>query len=115
MMLTELAKEIDRLNQELAEQTDKTMQAWVKMLDMVPKRDYDALIGSVKVTQNMIESLMVALRKHDPASPIAHDASIILGGLEAIVTPARMKEDYNFINHLSPVGVFGTVKKEHKP
>jgi len=114
-MLTEMAKEIDRLNQELAEQIDKKMQLCVKMLDMVPRRDYDAVIGSVKVTQNMIESLMVELRKHDPASSIARDASIILGGLEAIVTPARMKEDYNFIDHLSPVGVFGTVKKEHKP
>ena len=115
MMLSQLAKEIDRLEQELANQKDKTLEAWVKTLDMVPKKDYDALIGSVKVTQNMIETLMQALFKVDPKNPAVGDARSILAGLEAIVTPDRMKEDYNFIDHLSPVGVFGTVKKEYKP
>ena len=111
MMLTQLSREIDRLNQELADQKDKTMKAWVKMLDMVPKRDYDAAIGSMKVCQNTIETLMVELRKHDKASKVAQDASIILGGLEAIITPDRMEGDYNFAN--GPI--FGTVKREYKP
>ena len=108
MMLTQLSREIDRLNQELADQKDKTMKAWVKMLDMVPKRDYDAAIGSMKVCQNTIETLMVELRKHDKASKVAQDASIILGGLEAIITPDLIKGDYNFAN-------FVFVKKEYKP
>ena len=89
MMLTQMAREIDRLNQELAEQKDKTMDAWVKMLDMVPKRDYNAAVGSMKVCQNTIETLMVELRRLEPANRAAADASIILGGLEAIITPDR--------------------------
>ena len=97
-MLTQMAREIDRLNQELAEQKDKTMDAWVKMLDMVPKRDYSAAIGSMKVCQNTIETLMVELRRLEPANRAAADASIILGGLEAIITPDRMEGDYNFNN-----------------
>ena len=108
MMLTQMAREIDRLNQELAEQKDKTMDAWVKMLDMVPKRDYNAAVGSMKVCQNTIETLMVELRRLEPANRAAADASIILGGLEAIITPDRMEGDYNF----NPI--FGNVKKESK-
>ena len=107
-MLTQMAREIDRLNQELAEQKDKTMDAWVKMLDMVPKRDYNAAVGSMKVCQNTIETLMVELRRLEPANRATADASIILGGLEAIITPDRMESDYNF----NPI--FGNVKKEYK-
>ena len=101
MMLTQMAREIDRLNQELAEQKDKTMDAWVKMLDMVPKRDYNAAVGSMKVCQNTIETLMVELRRLEPANRAAADASIILGGLEAIITPDRMEGDYNFKEYKS--------------
>ena len=100
-MLTQMAREIDRLNQELAEQKDKTMDAWVKMLDMVPKRDYNAAVGSMKVCQNTIETLMVELRRLEPANRAAADASIILGGLEAIITPDRMEGDYNFKEYKS--------------
>ena len=112
-MLTQLSREIDRLNQELADQKDKTMEAWVKMLDMMPKRDYNAAIGSMKVCQNMIETLMVELRKLDPASRAAADASSILAGLEAIITPDRMdtmEGGYNFNN--GPI--FGKVKKDYR-
>ena len=111
MMLTQLSKEIDRLNQELTDQRDKNLKLWVKMLDMVPKRDHEAAIGSMKVCQNTIETLMVELREWDPANRAAADASIILGGLEAIITPDLIKGDYNFAN--GPI--FGTVKKEYKP
>ena len=56
MMLTQMAREIDRLNQELAEQKDKTMDAWVKMLDMVPmKLLYQVLIwGHINKTEQEI-------------------------------------------------------------
>lgn len=118
MMLTQLSREIDRLNQELADQKDRTMDAWVKMLDMVPKRDYNAAIGSMKVCQNMIETLMVELRKLDPASRAAADAGIILGGLEAIITPDRMdtmEGKYNFKDRYGDGKIFGKVKRGYKP
>jgi len=115
MMLSQLAQEIDRLNKELAEQKDKTMQTWVKMLDMVPKKDHDAAIGSLKVCQNTIETLMQALSKIDPKSPAVGQAWPILAGLEAIITPDRMEGGYNFTDNLRPTVVFGKVKKEYKP
>ena len=114
MMLSQLAQEIDRLNKELAEQKDKTTQAWVKMLDMVPKKDHDAAIGSLKVCQNTIETLMQALSKIDPKSPEVGQAWAILAGLEAIITPDRMEGGYNFTDYHPPV-FFGKVKKEYKP
>jgi hypothetical protein len=114
-MLSQLAQEIDRLNKELAEQKDKTMQTWVKMLDMVPKKDHDAAIGSLKVCQNTIETLTQALSKIDPKSPEVGQAWAILAGLEAIITPDRMEGGYNFTDNLRPTVVFGTVKKEYKP
>jgi uncharacterized small protein (DUF1192 family) len=117
MLLTPLAEEIDRLTQELAEQKDKTMEAWVKMLDMVPKRHYDAAIGSMKVCQSTIETLMVELRKQDPASRAAADASSILAGLEAIITPDRMdtmEGGYNFKDRSGDSKIFGKIKREYK-
>ena len=118
MMLTQMAQEIDRLNQEIADLKDKTHESWGKMLDMVPKRDYNAAIGSMKVCQNMIETLMVELRKLDPASRAAADASSILAGLEAIITPDRMdtmEGKYNFKDRSGDGKIFGKVKRGYKP
>ena len=142
-MLTEMAKEIDRLNQELAEQTDKNLQLWVKMLDMVPRKHYTDAIKSLSVCQQQIETLVVELRKYDRASQIAHDAAIVMDLLEAMIklnpdmqteewkADAKAKQDVRDAAYeKSRSEAFakrwegtttadnrynGTVKKEHKP
>ena len=112
MLMTQLAQEVDFLTEELEAQKEKTINAKIEMLSMVPKRHYDAAIGSMKVCQGTIETLMVELRKFEPANQIAHDASIILGGLEAIITPDRMQGKHNFQDK-SGSGIFGTVEKTY--
>ena len=143
MMLTELAKEIDRLNQELAEQTDKNLQLWVKMLDMVPRKHYTDAIKSLSVCQQQIETMMVELRRLDPKNVIAGDSDIVLGLLETMIgfnpdmqteewkADAKAKQDVRDAAYeKSRSEAFakrwegtttadnkykGTVKKEHKP
>jgi len=143
MMLTELAKEIDRLNQELAEQTDKNLQLWAKMLDMVPRKHYTNAIKSLSVCQQQIETMALELTRLEPRNRVAADAFVVLGMLESMITAnpdmqteewkadAKAKQDVRDAAYKkSRSEAFakkwegtttadnkynGTVKKEHKP
>jgi hypothetical protein len=74
---------------ELAEALEKA-QARIKELELlvavrVPRRDYDAIVKSMSVCQNTIESLMVALFKVKPKSQEVADARDILQYLEHLI------------------------------
>jgi len=78
MMLTELAEALEKA------------QARIKELELlvavrVPRRDYDAIVKSMSVCQNTIESLMVALFKVKPKSQEVADARDILQYLEHLI------------------------------
>jgi len=59
----------------------------------VPKRDYDASLGALRVCQNTIETLMQALFKLEPTSQEVADARTILMGLEEVINPIKWKID----------------------
>ena len=74
---------------ELAETLEKAL-ARIKELELlvavrVPRRDYDAIVKSMSVCQNTIESLMVALFKVKPKSQEVADARDILQYLEHLI------------------------------
>ena len=74
---------------EMAETLEKAL-AKIKELELlvavrVPRRDYDAIVKSMSVCQNTIESLMVALFKVKPKSQEVADARDILQYLEHLI------------------------------
>jgi len=74
---------------EMAETLEKAL-ARIKELELlvavrVPRRDYDAIVKSMSVCQNTIESLMVALFKVKPKSQEVADARDILQYLEHLI------------------------------
>jgi len=92
----------------------------------VERRHYNNAIASLKVCQNQIETLMVEIRRFDSANRLAHDASIILGGLEAVVNlEPDMEEAQANMWEWGPEEwdrrresrdkMIGKVKSEHKP
>jgi len=134
---------------EMAETLEKAL-ARIKELELlvavrVPRRDYDAIVKSMSVCQNTIESLMVALFKVKPKSQEVADARDILQYLEHLIqnnTPMqdevwiardkaridmlkaeRMKRPAEMLGERAAFEdslenmkkVKGTVKKEHKP
>ena len=89
----------------------------------VPRRDYDAAVGALKICQHTIETLMNIIFKIDPTSREVANARSILAGLEAIIdtkfdehTSDKMEGEYNYKTLRSKPfeGVFGKVKKTHK-
>jgi hypothetical protein len=133
----------------MAETLEKAL-ARIKELELlvavrVPRRDYDAIVKSMSVCQNTIESLMVALFKVKPKSQEVADARDILQYLEHLIqnnTPMqdevwiardkaridmlkaeRMKRPAEMLGERAAFEdslenmkkVKGTVKKEHKP
>ena len=74
---------------EMAETLEKAL-ARIKELELlvavrVPRRDYDAIVKSMSMCQNTIESLMVALFKVKPKSQEVADARDILQYLEHLI------------------------------
>ena len=52
---------------------------------MVSRKHYTDAMKSLSVCQQQIETLMVELKRWNPTSRIAQDASVVLGLLEAII------------------------------
>ena len=52
---------------------------------MVSRKHYTDAMKSLSVCQRQIETLMVELKRWNPTSRIAQDASVVLGLLEAII------------------------------
>jgi len=134
---------------EMAETLEKAL-ARIKELELlvavrVPRRDYDAIVKSMSVCQNTIESLMVALFKVKPKSQEVADARDILQYLEHLIqnnTPMqdevwiardkaridmlkaeRMKRPAEMLGERASIEerfenrkkVKGTVRKDYKP
>jgi hypothetical protein len=91
--------EIDRLKAEMA--------------TMVKRKHYNDAIKSLAVCQQQIETLMIELKRWNPTSRIAADASIVLGLIEAMIVfnPDMQTEEWKArgtINHPEPpVGANG--------
>ena len=63
---------------------------------MVPRKHYTDAIKSLSICQQQIETLMLELKRWNPTSQIAQDASVVLGLLETIINanPDMQTDDY---------------------
>jgi hypothetical protein len=63
---------------------------------MVPRKHYTDAIKSLSMCQSQIETLMIELKRWNPTSVIAQDASTVLGLLEAMIdaNPDMQTDDY---------------------
>lgn len=66
------------------------------MATMVPRKHYTDAIKSLSMCQSQIETLMIELKRWNPTSVIAQDASTVLGLLEAMIdaNPDMQTDDY---------------------
>ena len=132
---------------EMAETLEKAL-ARIKELELlvavrVPRRDYDAIVKSMSMCQNQIETMALELTRLEPHNRVAADAFVVLGLLESMITAnpdmqteewkadAKAKQDVRDAEYeKSRSEAFakrwegattadnkynGTVKKEHKP
>ena len=63
---------------------------------MVPRKHYNDAIKSLSICQQQIETLMLELKRWNPTSRVAQDASTVLGLLEAMIDadPDMQTDDY---------------------
>lgn len=63
---------------------------------MVPRKHYTDAVKSLTVCQQQIETLMLELKRWNPTSQIAQDASVVLGLLESMIdaNPDMQTDDY---------------------
>ena len=66
------------------------------MATMVPRKHYTDAVKSLTVCQQQIETLMLELKRWNPTSQIAQDASVVLGLLESMIdaNPNMQTDDY---------------------
>jgi len=85
---------------EMAETLEKAL-AKIKELELlvavrVPRRDYDAIVKSMSMCQNQIETMALELTRLEPRNRVAQDAFVVLGLLESMITanPDMQTEDW---------------------